>query len=161
MDAGRLPDYPPKTPPPPKRPVQPPRPEPDTKPKSTLTPVRRRVMMARRRGVAWTLEAQPWSAGRARKHVVGKLHDWGYMSVDTVASDVVALLVANAVADGGRRISVHLADQDQQALVMVLSHQPGLTADESVLPRIAELGVSSCGTDTAEDGRLLWAVLDL
>ncbi|MEV6425691.1 hypothetical protein [Streptomyces sp. NPDC051662] len=163
MDATHQSDYPPKTPPPPKKPPSPPRPTPATKPKGTLARTgRRAVTMASRRGVNWTLESAPWSAAGARRRVVAQLHDWGYTSVDQAAADVVTLLVNTAVGDGGKRVSLHLADQNRQALMVVLSHQSGLAvADESVLPRIAELGATSCGTDTGEDGRRLWAVLDL
>ncbi|MER8268026.1 hypothetical protein ABT007_27945 [Streptomyces griseus] len=67
-----------------------------------------------------------------------------------------------AVADGGRRVSVHLADQDRQALIVALSHLPGLAAaGTAVLPELTGLGAVSCGTDMAEDGRRVWAVLDL
>lgn len=151
------PDYPPKTPPPPKRPHSPPRPT------TSVAPVPRPLMrISNRRVASWALEAQPWSASRARKHVIGRLHDWGYRSADDTAGDVTELLVKTAVEDGGRRVSLHLADQDRQALVVVVSHQPGLAvAEESALTRVAELGASSCGADTAEDGRRLWAVVDL
>ncbi|MFJ9028940.1 hypothetical protein ACIRQP_10510 [Streptomyces sp. NPDC102274] len=118
--------------------------------------------MANRRGANWMLEARPWSVARARTYVVGQLHDWGYRGADKAADDLVTLLVSTALADGGKRVSLHLSDQNGQALVVVLSHQPGpVVADETVLPRLAELGATSCGTDTAEDGRRLWAVLDL
>ncbi len=78
-------------------------------------------------------------------------------------SGVVRLLVSAAVDAGGRRVSVHLADQERQALVLVLAHQIGVdeASCERLLPRVAALGVASCGTDTAEDGRRMWAVLDL
>lgn len=67
-----------------------------------------------------------------------------------------------AVADGGRRVSVHLADQDRQALIVALSHWAGAApGDGSMLPELAALGAVSCGTDTAADGRRVWAVLDL
>ncbi|MFJ2440828.1 hypothetical protein ACIOWG_10270 [Streptomyces sp. NPDC087658] len=156
MDA-KQPDYPPKTPPPPKRPAQPPRPVP-----APTRPVRPAVMMANRRGVNWTLDASPWTAGVVRRRVVEQLHTWGHTGADRAASAVAALLVTTAVADGAKRISVHLAPQDGQLLVVVLSPCPGLpTAAPETLPRIAELGATSCGTDTAEDGRRLWAVLDL
>ncbi len=57
---------------------------------------------------------------------------------------------------------MHLADQSGQALIVALSHRPGLAAaDTAVLPALTRLGAVSCGTDTADDGRRLWAVLDL
>lgn len=156
-----IPDYPPKTPPPPKKPVQPPRPP--IPPAGTLVSTRRRgVTMTNRQGAAWPLESQSWSAPKAGRHVVTQLRDWGYGADHKTAGDVTALLVEAAVEDGGSRVSVHLADQNRQALILVLSHQPGQApADESILPRIAALGVASCGTDTAADGRRRWAVIDL
>ncbi|MFI6693504.1 hypothetical protein ACIBLA_17415 [Streptomyces sp. NPDC050433] len=73
-----------------------------------------------------------------------------------------ALLVSTAVDDGGRRVSLHLANQGRRALIVVLSHRAGLAVtDERVLPKLAALGAVSCGADTAEDGRRLSAVLDL
>ncbi|MGW6511264.1 hypothetical protein ACWGCP_27640 [Streptomyces niveus] len=55
-----------------------------------------------------------------------------------------------------------MADQDRQALIVVLSHRVGLAVtDERLLPAVAALGVTSCGADTAQDSRRLWAVLDL
>lgn len=174
-DAGHQPDYPPKTPPPPKSPAQPPRPSPDTKPRSSTGTVartsRRAVTMANRRGANWTLEAQPWSVGRARTQVLDRLRDWGCTGPgpgpgctgpERLVGEAVTLLVETALSDGGRRLSVHLADQDGQALVVVLSHRADLAlSGTDVLPRLAALGATSCGTDMAEDGRRLWAVLDL
>lgn len=70
--------------------------------------------------------------------------------------------MATALNGGGRRVSLHLADQDRQALILVLSHRAGLAVtDQRVLPAVAALGATSCGADTAQDGRRLWAVLDL
>ncbi|MFC8830306.1 hypothetical protein ACFT9I_33825 [Streptomyces sp. NPDC057137] len=164
MSAEHHPEYPRKTPPPPKRPVQPPRPTPDTKPKSAAPAPhgRARMSMINRRAATWGLEAAPWTAAKASSAVVARLHDWGYTATDQAARDLTTLLVSTAVADGGRRVSVHLADQDRQALIVALSHQRGLTvADETLLPQLASLGAVSCGTDTAVDGRRLWAVLDL
>ncbi|MFJ6238966.1 hypothetical protein ACIQH0_33345 [Streptomyces griseus] len=151
------PDYPPKTSPPPKRPVSPPRPE-----ASLAGTARARMQVRNRRAANWTLEAAPWSAGKASGFVLGRLHEWGYREADMVALALTELLVRTAVADGGRRVSVHLADQNRQALIVALSHQPGLAvADTAVLPELNRLGAVSCGTDTAEDGRRVWAVLDL
>lgn len=45
---------------------------------------------------------------------------------------------------------------------MALSHRSGLTAGGGeVLSGLAALGAVSCGVDTAEDGRRVWAVLDV
>ncbi|WP_405797327.1 hypothetical protein [Streptomyces sp. NBC_01506] len=156
------PDYPPKTPPPPKRPVQPPRPTPDTKTATVAVRGRHRMNISNRRAATWGLESAPWTVTKARTHVVDQLHTWGYREVDEIAGDVTALLIRTAVDDGGKRVSLHLADQRAQALIVVLSHRTGLAVtDEQVLPGVAALGASSCGADTAEDGRRLWAVLDL
>ncbi|MFJ5893379.1 hypothetical protein [Streptomyces californicus] len=150
------PDYPPKTPPP-KRPISPPRPE--TSPAGTP---RARMQVRNRRSANWSLEAAPWSAKKACAHVLGRLHEWGYRETDVAAAGLTELLVRTAVADGGRRVSVHLADQSGQALIVALSHRPGLAAaDTAVLPALTRLGAVSCGTDSADDGRRLWAVLDL
>ncbi|MER6601149.1 hypothetical protein [Streptomyces parvus] len=151
------PDYPPKTPPPPKRPVSPPRPE-----TSLAGTSRARMQVRNRRGANWTLEAAAWSPRKASGLILGRLHEWGYREADTAAAGLTELLVRTAVADGGRRVSVHLADQNRQALIVALSHQPGLAvADTAVLPELTGLGAVSCGADTAEDGRRVWAVLDL
>ncbi|MFE3588599.1 hypothetical protein ACFXOY_13840 [Streptomyces niveus] len=70
--------------------------------------------------------------------------------------------MATAVNDGGRRVSLNLADQGRQALIVVPSHRAALAVkDQRVLPAVAALGATSCGADTAQDGRRLWAVLDL
>lgn len=157
MSVDHHPDHPPKTPPPPKRPVQPPRPT-----TSLAGTPRGRMTVVNRQAANWSLEAAPWTAGKASRKVLDRLHTWGYTGADKKATDLTALLVTTAVADGGRRVSVHLADQDRQALIVALSHRSGLAvADEAVLPQLAALGAVSCGTDTAADGRRLWAVLDL
>ncbi|MFJ3283318.1 hypothetical protein [Streptomyces halstedii] len=110
----------------------------------------------------WTLEAAPWAVGKAGRAVVGRLHEWGYRHADRVAVDLAELLVRTAVADGGRRVSVHVADQDAQVLIVALSHRSGLApGGGEVLSELAALGAVSCGTDAAEDGRRVWAVLDL
>lgn len=123
---------------------------------------RMRMRVSNRRSANWTLEAAPWSPGKASRFVVGRLHEWGYARADQAAEDLTVRLVELAVADGGRRVSVHLADQDHQALIVALSHQAGLEpVGDRVLPDLAGLGAVSCGTDTGEDGRRMWAVLDL
>ncbi|MFF5563919.1 hypothetical protein ACFY7Z_17735 [Streptomyces sp. NPDC012623] len=142
--------------------MQPPRPEPDTKPKSSpVTMARRRMTVVNRRCVNWTLESAPWTVGTARRRVLEQLHTWRHTGVDRAAGGIVTVLVRAAIADGGRRVSVHLADEDQRLLILVLSHRAGDKAEADVLPEVAGLGATSCGTDTAEDGRRLWAVLDL
>ncbi|WP_229861584.1 hypothetical protein [Streptomyces xanthochromogenes] len=161
-DQTHRPDYPPKTPPPPKRPVESPRPEADS---AIATRPRPRAVISNRRAANWTLENAPWSPAKAGRHILGQLEAWHYQTPASLAdrlTGITELLARSALADGGRRVSLHLADQDQQALVMVLSHTPrrDVTSD-ALLHDIADLGASSCGADTASDGRRLWAVIDL
>lgn len=156
------PDYPPKTPPPPKKPPSPPPPQTrhDTAP-VRLDAFRGRRVMANRQGATWSLEAQPWAGRKAAANVTERLAKWGLRGPKTLDA-VVLLLVATVVDDGGRHISVHLAEQDHQALILALSHQsePANLGD-AVLPRLHELGAVSCGTEITPDGRQVWAVLDL
>ncbi|MGW1871254.1 hypothetical protein ACWCPS_37670 [Streptomyces mauvecolor] len=163
---GHRPDYPPKTPPPPKKPVEPPRPEGATL-RSMLVRPRLAARIANRRAANWTLENAPWAPAKAARHVIGKLAGWGYhLDTDREAgiTAVTVLLTRAALTDGGRRISLHLADQDHQALILVLSHQAGhAPEDERLLREVTALGVASCGTDTdqADGGRRRWALADL
>lgn len=155
--SDHTPDHPPKTPPPPKRPIAPPRPN-----TSLAATVDARMLIRNRRSANWQLEAASWSPKKASGHVLLRLQEWGYREVGGTAAELTELLVRTAVADGGRRVSVHLADQGRQALIVALSHKPvHAVAHDSVLPELARLGAVTCGTDTAEDGRRVWAVLDL
>ncbi|MEU2955642.1 hypothetical protein [Streptomyces xanthochromogenes] len=161
-DQTHRPDYPPKTPPPPKRPVEPPRPEANT---AVAARPRMRAVISNRRAANWTLDNAPWTPAKAGRHILGQLDAWHYQPTAALAAcltQITELLARTALADGGRRVSLHLADQDRQALIMVLSHTAGtdITSDE-LLRGIADLGASSCGADTATDGRRLWAVIDL
>jgi hypothetical protein len=77
---------------------------------------------------------------------------------------VTVLLARAALSDGGRRISLHLADQDRQALILVLSHRAGHAPEgEDLLREVTGLGVVSCGTDTDQEdgGCRRWALTDL
>ncbi|MFI6475279.1 hypothetical protein ACIBL5_34080 [Streptomyces sp. NPDC050516] len=124
---GHRPDYPPKAPPPPKKPVEPPRPE-GAAPGPVLVRARLVARIVNRRAANWMLENAPWTPGKAGRHVIGKLAEWGYrLDSDREANitAVTVLLARAALTDGGRRISLHLADQDHQALILVLSHQSG------------------------------------
>ncbi|MFJ9381611.1 hypothetical protein [Streptomyces sp. NPDC101455] len=160
-DIRPRPDYPPKTPPPPKKPPSPPPPQTrvDTAP-ARLDAFRGRRVMANRQGATWSLEAQPWVGKKAVANVTERLAKWGLRGPESL-DDVVLLLVAAVVGDGGRHISVHLAEQDHQALILALSHQPDAAdVQDAVLPRLHELGAVSCGTELTPDGRQVWAVLD-
>ncbi|MFE3906552.1 hypothetical protein ACFXPY_41545 [Streptomyces sp. NPDC059153] len=58
--------------------------------------------------------------------MVGQLGKWKFRPVPESAAAVKAvttLLVEAAVADGGTKVSVHLADQDGQACILALSHR--------------------------------------
>ncbi|OII65837.1 hypothetical protein BJP40_15455 [Streptomyces sp. CC53] len=164
------PSYPPKTPPPPKRPVEPPRPEPGGGAEAAAT-LRVRARIANRRAGNWTYSAEPWATGstprRAGRDILERLRTWGYRLADD--HPVVALterLVREAAADGGRRVSVHLADDrdDRQVAVMVLSHGGAETPEaDGVLAELVALGAVSVGTENSRDdgGRRRWAVVGL
>lgn len=157
------PSYPPKTPPPPKKPPSPPPPQTrhETNPPVRLDAVRGRKVMANRQGATWSLEAQPWAGKKAVGEVTDRLTKWG-LRQPTGLDDVVRFLIATVTADGGRHVSLHLAEQDHQALILALSHQPE-PADlgDTVLPHLHELGAVSCGTEVTPEGRQVWALLDL
>lgn len=157
------PSYPPKSPPPQKKPVEAPRPQPATKPKGLAGRTRLRMAVRNRRTAALTHRSDPWAARKAAAQAVSMVRSWGYPHLDGADLEaVVVRLVGVAVADGGRRVSVHLADQDRQVLVMVLSHHAQeCPPDETLLGELAVVRtVVSCGSDTAEDGQRLWALLD-
>lgn len=123
--------------------------------------------MRNRRGVNWNLESAPWSVRVARRKIAAQLWEWGYRPDQDAIDTVTGLLVTSAVADTGRRISVHLSDQDQQTCILVLSHQAALTPGhapdgDDILHQItAVTGVTGCGTDTGPDGRRIWVVISL
>ncbi|WP_393072329.1 hypothetical protein [Streptomyces sp. LN704] len=62
--------------------------------------------------------------------------------------------MTTVVADCGRHVSVHLAEQDGQVLLLAFSDhpQPPEMADD-VLPRLRASAAVSCGTETAAGGR--------
>ncbi|KOU44914.1 hypothetical protein, partial [Streptomyces sp. WM6378] len=134
---------------------------------SVLVRPRLAARIANRRAANWTLENAPWAPAKAGRHVTAKLAEWGYR-LDSVReaniTAVTVLLARAALTDGGRRISLHLADQDHQALILVLSHQAGHAPEgEDLLREVTGLGVVSCGTDTDQEdgGRRRWALTDL
>jgi hypothetical protein len=159
------PSYPPKSPPPQKKPVEAPRPQPPTKPKSAVERERERPRLAvrNRRTAALTHRSDEWAAKKAAGQALATVRGWGYGRVEAADLDaVVRHLVNAAVADGGRRVSVHLADQEQRVLVLVLSHRTETDpAEDGLLGELAAVRtVVSCGTDSGPDGRRLWALLD-
>lgn len=166
FEEGHRPDYPPRTPPPPKKPVEPPRPENQADAETALiVQPRLRARISNRRAANWTYEAAKWSAPKAGGNTVDKLRSWGYrIGEDHTAGELAARLVTAALEDGGSRISLHLADQDNKALILVLSHQPGhAPLDDTLLAELAALGVVSCGVDTDQEdgGRRRWVLIDV
>ncbi|MEU8757881.1 hypothetical protein [Streptomyces sp. NPDC048659] len=164
LGKGKVPDYPPKTPPPPKKPVELPRPDP--KGPHNPRPDQRAAVMRNRRGVNWPFESAPWAAGRAASRVLDQLTAWRFPLDDrqkTQVDQVVRILVAAAVRDGGKRISVHLADNNSAAAaIAVYSHDTTPVPAPSLLA-LAELraaGVSDCGTETDLQGRCHWAIYE-
>ncbi|PKV82614.1 hypothetical protein [Streptomyces sp. TLI_146] len=159
------PDFPPKSPPPPKKPPSPFPPEPGTQhaPAPLVQGSRARVRLSNRRCVNWPMESALWTASTAQRRIVEQLRAWGYRPDETAVRQVAAVLIAPAVADAGRRISVHLADEGGRACILVLSHQSlhDTTAQLS-LTTVADCpSVAACGSDHAPDGTRLWAVVDL
>ncbi|MFH8257719.1 hypothetical protein [Streptomyces roseolus] len=165
------PSYPPRSTPPPKKPVEAPRPEPKTKPVTTSLPLpgpaqarletRRPSMTVRNRRVSsWPYEANRWAAKKATAAVTETVRKWEYAHpADAVLEEAVGLLVGAAVLDGGKRISVHLADEDDLLLIAVLSHTDAQPDAEVLAQLHAITGTVSCGTDASEDGRRVWALL--
>ncbi|MEU0162310.1 hypothetical protein ABZ154_26675 [Streptomyces sp. NPDC006261] len=157
------PDFPPKTPPPPKRPVEPPRPEQHEAP----APVTIRGRSVRN----WAFTPSPAAAARAGREVAQALHRWGYRPKDDRPQKVVELLFRSAAEDGGRRVSLHLADDEKrnQVLILALSHRqdmpPGdddqVLRDTEHMRTVAALGPRDVGVETTPDGRRWWAGLDL
>ncbi|MEE1736421.1 hypothetical protein PUR49_07900 [Streptomyces sp. BE147] len=85
--------------------------------------------------------------------------------------DVAELLFRSAARDGGRRISLHLADDEarNQVMVLAISHRqdmpPGdddqVLRDTEHMRTLAALGPRDVGVETTPDGRRWWAGLDL
>ncbi|MFC8124462.1 hypothetical protein [Streptomyces sp. NPDC057302] len=120
-----------------------------------------RTVMKNRPGVAWTLEAQPWAGAKAYKEISTKLIKWNLRAPAGLEA-LVRHMVATVVADGGRHVSVHLAEQSRQLLILAMSHQAKAGAiSEDVGARMLELGAVSCSTEMTAEGRQVWAILDL
>lgn len=156
------PSFPPKSPPPQKKPVEPPRPQPATKPKS-LTGVPPRLVVTSRRTRVLAFRADRWAAKKAAAQAALAVAEWDYPLLDEHDFlRAVHGLVDTAVAAGGKRVSVHLADQDNKILVMVLNHQAGEQEVVGAVP--AEVAVlrtiDACGANTDHDGHAWWALLD-
>ncbi|MCX4804420.1 hypothetical protein ACFWWM_16910 [Streptomyces sp. NPDC058682] len=156
------PSFPPKSPPPQKKPVEPPRPQPAAKPKS-LTGVPPRLIVTSRRARVLAFHADQWAAKKAAGQAALAVAEWHYTLLDEHDFlKAVHGLVHTAVSAGGKRVSVHLADQDAKILVMVLNHQTdGQDGAGAVPAEVAVLRtVDACGTHTSHDGHTWWALLD-
>ncbi|MFD7763598.1 hypothetical protein [Streptomyces microflavus] len=159
------PDYPPKTPPPPKRPVNPLPPDEQTAPQPAPVTIRGRSVRN------WAFTPSPAAAARAGREVAQALHRWGYRPKDDQPQRVVELLFRSAAEDGGRRVSLHLADDKRlnQVMLLALSHRQDMPpGDDDQILRDAEhmrtlvaLGPRDVGVETTPDGRRWWAGLDL
>ncbi|WP_240805636.1 hypothetical protein [Streptomyces sp. A1547] len=124
---------------------------------------RPRMEIRNRQTAGLTFRADPWAAGKAGARATATVRSWGYAHLDEPDLEAaVRRLVDAAVADGGKRISVHLADQDHRILAVALSHVAGSAPDAgAVLTELAALRtVVSCGSDVGPDGRRVWALLD-
>ncbi|MFK0016324.1 hypothetical protein [Streptomyces sp. NPDC091027] len=156
------PSYPPKSPPPQKKPVEAPRPQPATKPKS-LTGVPPRLVVTSRRARVLAFRADQWAARKAAAQAALAVAEWDYPLLDEHDFlKTVHGLVDAAVTAGGKRVSVHLADQDDKILVMALNHQTGEQDAAGPVPgEVAVLRtVEACGSHTDHDGHAWWALLD-
>ncbi|MFF9090809.1 hypothetical protein ACF1BE_31405 [Streptomyces sp. NPDC014991] len=115
--------------------------------------------MRNRRGASWTLDTAPWAPARAASNVTARLADWG-LTAATSLDQVVRLLTATVIADGGRRISIHLSEQNGMALVLCLSHRHADTGEAAdLLIGLRDLGADSCGIETTAEGRHVWALM--
>ncbi len=142
--------------------MEPPRPQPATKPKS-LTGVPPRLVVTSRRARVLALRADRWAAKKAAAQAALAVAEWGYPLLDEHDFlKTVHSLVDAAVAAGGKRVSVHLADQDDKILVMALNHQA--SAQDAAGAGPAEVAVlrtvDACGAHTDHDGHAWWALLD-
>ncbi|MFF4448779.1 hypothetical protein [Streptomyces sp. NPDC001502] len=152
----------PKSPPPQKKPVEPRRPQPATEPKS-LTGMPPRLVVTSRRTRVPAFRADQWAAKKAAGQAALAIAEWNYPQPDEHDFlKTVHGLVDTAVAGGGKRVSVHLADQDAKILIMVLSHQTNDQESAGQVPTDVALlrAVDACGTHTDHDGHTWWALLD-
>ncbi|MFI8944086.1 hypothetical protein [Streptomyces syringium] len=121
------------------------------------------MTMANRRGVNWPMEAAQWTPKKATARILGQLRDWRYTADENGVGEVVTMLVTEAVTGGEGRISVHMAPQDSEVLVAVLTHRPGRApADHHTVRQVAaHRVVVECGAHTSAEGPTVWALMDL
>ncbi len=142
--------------------MEPPRPQPATKPKS-LTGVPPRLVVTSRRARVLAFRADRWAAKKAAAQAALAVAEWDYPLLDEHDFlKTVHGLVDTAVAAGGKRVSVHLADQDDKILVMALNHQTSEQDAAGAVPtEVAVLRtVDACGAHADHDGHAWWALLD-
>ncbi|MEU6632853.1 hypothetical protein ABZ905_31905 [Streptomyces parvus] len=129
-------------------------------------------MTIRGRGVQnWAVVPNQGAADRIGREVAKTLHQWGYRPKGDQPQRVVELLLRSADRDGGRRVSLHLADDEDrnQVMLLALSHRqdmpPGdddqVLRDTEYMRALAALGVRDVGVETEPRGRRWWAGLDL
>ena len=152
--AGRLPDYPPKTPPPPKGPASPPVPD------RVLVP----LTFGGRRCGSWTLaELRPWAVRKVSAEIAERLAKWGHrLTTERSAQfdSIVTTLAEGVIATGARKVSVHLGDRGRQFVVLVVGHGADLEPGRDVLRAVAAHRVASVGTDSSQQECHAWAVIE-
>ncbi|WP_405434887.1 hypothetical protein [Streptomyces anulatus] len=67
----------------------------------------------------WAVTPSRGAAVRIAQEVARALHQWGYRPKDDQPQKVVELLLRSAAEDGGRRVSLHLADDEDRNQVML------------------------------------------
>ncbi|MCD9904600.1 hypothetical protein LUR56_40000 [Streptomyces sp. MT29] len=119
----------------------------------------------------WAFTPSPAAAARAGREVAQALHRWGYRPKDDRPQKVVELLFRSAAEDGGRRLSLHLADDESrnQVMVLALSHRQDMPLgdddqvlrDDEHMRALVALGPRDVGVETTPGRRAWWAGLDL
>ncbi|MEW1633050.1 hypothetical protein AB0469_03155 [Streptomyces sp. NPDC093801] len=144
-------------------PVEAPRPAATPQSATGIAP---RLVVTGRRARVLTFPSDRWAPRKAAGRAALAVAPWGYPGLDEHDFlKAVHGLVEAAVAAGGKRVSVHLADQDAKILVMALSHRTdgdGGTGDGGRVPTEVALlrTVEACGTHTDHDGHAWWALLN-
>ncbi|MFJ8160206.1 hypothetical protein ACIRBY_04660 [Streptomyces sp. NPDC096136] len=122
-------------------------------------------MVTGRRARVLAFRADRWAPRKAAGQAALAVAPWDYPRLDEHDFlKAVHGLVEAAVAAGGKRVSVHLADQDAKILVLALSHRTDGDGDGGGGPVPTEVAllrtVGACGTHTDHDGHAWWALLD-
>ncbi|MFJ2225568.1 hypothetical protein ACIOFY_36700 [Streptomyces anulatus] len=119
----------------------------------------------------WAVTPSGGAAARVGREVATALNQWGYRPKDDQPQKVVEFLLRSAAQDGGRRVSLHLADDEErnQVMLLALSHRqnmpPGeddqVLRDAEHMRALAALGPRDVGVETTPEGRRWWAGLGL